>query len=57
MNNHNKDLIQRSLEMVQYNMNVVKSMKTAPETANYNRSAYNAGSMMGSAQKGFDAKQ
>lgn len=57
VNNHNKDLIQRSLEMVQYNMNVVKSMKTAPETANYNRNAYNSGSMMGGAQKSFDAKQ
>lgn len=57
VNEHNRDLIQRSLEMVQYNMNVVKSMKTAPETANYTKSAYNAGSIMGGSQKGFDTKQ
>lgn len=57
VNEHNRDLIARSLEMVQYNMNVVKSLKTAPETANYTRGAYNAGSTIGGGQKSFDAKQ
>lgn len=57
VNEHNKDLIARSLEMIQYNMNVVKSMKAAPETANYTRGAYNAGSTIGGSQKSFDAKQ
>lgn len=57
VNEHNRDLITRSLEMVQYNMNVVKSLKTAPETANYTRGAYNAGSTIGGGQKSFDAKQ
>jgi len=31
-------------------------MKAAPETANYNRSAYNAGDVMG-VNRGFDTKQ
>lgn len=57
VNEHNRDLITRSLEMVQYNMNVVKSMKAAPETANYTRGAYNAGSTIGSSQNSFNAKQ
>ena len=57
VNNQNRELIQSSLEMVQYNMNVLKSMKAAPETANYTREAFNSGSTMGYEQKGFDAKQ
>lgn len=57
VNEHNRDLITRSLQMVEYNMNVIKSMKCAPETANYTREAYNAGNTMGSVQKSFDAKQ
>lgn len=57
VNDQNRDLIQSSLEMIQYNMNVLKSMKAAPETANYTRDAFNSGSTMGSIQKSFDAKQ
>lgn len=57
VNDHNRDLIARSLEMVQYNMNVIKSMKAAPETANYTRGAYNAGSTIGGSQSSFNAKQ
>ena len=57
VNNQNRELIQSSLEMVQYNINVLKSMKAAPETANYTREAFNSGSTMGYEQKGFDAKQ
>lgn len=57
VNEHNRDLIARALEMVQYNMNVVKSMKTAPETANYTKGAYNAGNTIGNSQSSFNAKQ
>lgn len=57
VNGHNQDLITRSLEMIQYNMNVVKSMKTAPETANYTKGAYNAGNTIGGNQSSFNAKQ
>lgn len=57
VNNQNRELIQSSLDMIQYNMNVLKSLKAAPETANYTREAYNSGSTVGTEQNGFDAKQ
>ena len=42
VNNRNRELIQSSLDKVQYNMNILKSMKAAPETANYTKGAYNS---------------
>lgn len=56
VNEQNKELIAHSLEMVAFDMNLIHSMKAAPETANYNRGAYNAGDVMGSARSDFDAK-
>lgn len=55
-NEQNKVLIESSLEMVQFDINILQSMKAAPETANYNRNAYNSGSIMGMSQRGFDSK-
>ena len=57
VNEQNKELIQRSLEMVEFDLNLIQSMKTAPQTANYNRGAYNSGLVMGTNRGGFDAKQ
>ena len=57
VNEHNSELLQESLEMIAFEMNLVQSMKTAPETANYNRGAYSAGDTMGVSSRGFDAKQ
>lgn len=57
VNIHNGQLLNEALEMVQYEMNVLQAMKAAPETANYNRSAYNDGSVIGATRSGFDAKQ
>lgn len=57
INEQNRVLIQNSLEMVEFDMNMLQSMKTAPETANYNRGACNTGEHMGVRKKGFDAKQ
>lgn len=57
VNEHNRDLIQKSLEMVEFDMNLIQSMKSAPQTANYTRSAYNSGAVMGRGNGGFDAKQ
>ena len=57
VNEQNRDLLQNSLEMVQFEMNLLQSLKTAPETADYNSSAYANGSIMGSGTKRFDAKQ
>ena len=57
VNEQNRELIQSALEMVQFNMNLIHSMKMAPETANYNRGAYNTGDVIGMNRKSFDAKQ
>ncbi|MBD5522642.1 MAG: flagellar protein FlgN [Lachnospiraceae bacterium] len=57
VNNQNRELIQSALDMVRFNMNLMHSMKAAPETANYNRGAYNTGDVIGVNRKSFDAKQ
>ncbi|MBR5422107.1 MAG: flagellar protein FlgN [Lachnospiraceae bacterium] len=57
VNEQNRELLQSSLEMVQFEMNLLQSLKTAPETADYNSSAMSSGAIMGSGTKRFDAKQ
>ena len=57
VNEQNRELLQNSLEMVQFEMNLLQSLKTAPETADYNSNAYSTGTIMGSGTKRFDAKQ
>lgn len=57
INNQNRELISHALEMVEFDMNLIQTMKKAPETAEYNRGAYNTGSSMGISRSGFDAKQ
>ena len=57
VNEQNRELIQNALEMVEFDMNMLQAMKTAPETANYNKGAYNTGSYMGAEMSGFDARQ
>ena len=43
--------------MVEFDMSMLQAMKTAPETANYNKGAYNTGAHMGVGGGGFDARQ
>ena len=57
VNEQNKELIKQSLEMVEFDLNLIQAMKSAPQTANYTRSAYNTGAVMGRSNGGFDAKQ
>ena len=57
VNEQNRELLTNALEMVEFDMNLLQSVKTAPETANYNKGAYTSGSLMGVGQNGFDAKQ
>lgn len=57
VNEQNRELIENSLEMVEFDMNVLQAYKAAPETANYTNNAYSAGTYMGSNKGGFDAKQ
>ena len=57
INDRNRELLENALEMVQFDMNLLQSLKTAPETADYNSSAYSTGTIMGSGTKRFDTKQ
>ncbi|MCR5788348.1 MAG: flagellar protein FlgN [Lachnospiraceae bacterium] len=57
INEHNQDLISHSLEMVEFDLNMLQALRQAPETANYGRSGYSAGDVLGSLSGGFDAKQ
>lgn len=57
VNEQNKELLENSLEMIAFDMNLLQAMKQAPETANYNRGAYNVGTTMGDLPGKFDAKQ
>ena len=57
VNDQNRVLLKNSLDMVQFEMNLLQSMRQAPETADYNKDAYSTGTIMGSGTKRFDAKQ
>ncbi len=56
INNQNRELIQSSLEMVEFEMNMLQSLRRAPETADYNKGAINTGNTFGSGTKRFDSK-
>jgi len=56
VNEQNEELLRNALEMVEFEMNLIQASKSAPETANYNRGAYNAGDIMG-VNQGFDTRQ
>ena len=57
INEQNRELIKNAMEMVEFDLNVIQSLKTAPETANYNKGAFTSGDMMGVNEGRFDAKQ
>lgn len=54
-NESNKVLLQESLDMVQFEINLLQNMKMAPETANYNKNDYTHEVYVGPGS--FDAKQ
>ena len=56
INESNQELINQSLEMVQFDLNLLRSMRQAPQTNNYGRDAVSSGGTLGSV-RGFDAKQ
>lgn len=56
INEQNQNLINHALEMIDFDLNLMRSMKQAPQTANYGRSAISTGGRLGSVG-GFDAKQ
>lgn len=55
INEQNQTLLNQALDMVEFDLTLFRSMRTAPETANYNKNAYNTGELLGGS--GFDAKQ
>ena len=55
MNQQNQVLLNQAMEMVDFDLTLFRSLRQAPETANYNRSAYATGDILPSG--GFDAKQ
>lgn len=57
VNQHNQELIQQSLDIVEFDLQLIQSLRCAPQTANYNKGAYTAGTIMGVGIGNFDAKQ
>lgn len=57
INEQNQELIKSALELVEFDLNLIKGLKAAPQTAEYNKGAMNAGTIMGMPVGGFDAKQ
>lgn len=55
INDLNSQLLAQAMELAEFDITLFKSMRQAPETANYNKNAYNTGDILGSS--GFDAKQ
>ena len=54
-NQENELLLRKAIELVEFDITLFKSMRQAPETANYNKNAYSTGTLLGGS--GFDAKQ
>jgi flagellar biosynthesis/type III secretory pathway chaperone len=57
INEQNRELLGSALELIAFDMNLIQAMRHGPETANYDRGAYNAGGTLRVESGGFDAKQ
>ena len=57
VNEQNRGLISSALEMVEFDLNLIRGMKAAPETAQYTSGAISAGNRLGVPSGRFDAKQ
>ncbi len=57
VNGQNQELLKSSLEMVEFELNVLQASSRAPETANYTKAAGTSGDVIGNYRGGFDAKQ
>ena len=57
VNGQNQELLKSSIEMVQFEMNIIQASKRAPQTANYSRAADTTGECLGYTSGGFDAKK
>jgi flagellar biosynthesis/type III secretory pathway chaperone len=57
VNERNQMLLGDKLEMVNFNLNMIRAVRSAPQTANYTKNAYNDGQVLGIFRGGFDTKQ
>lgn len=55
VNDNNKVLLQESMEMIEFELNLVKNSVVAPQTGNYSKGAYEQAHSYGAGS--FDAKQ
>ncbi len=55
INQQNEVLLQQAMEMTEFDLTLFRSMRQAPTTANYDKSANTTGDLLGSG--GFDARQ
>ena len=55
INQQNQILLKQAMELAEFDITLFRSMRQAPETANYDRNACNTGMRLGTS--GFDAKQ
>ena len=55
LNFQTQNLLRQALEMVEFDITLLKSAKQAPQTSNYGRNAETTGDILGN--RGFDAKQ
>lgn len=53
-NQQNVILLNQAIEMTEFDITLMKSMRQAPETANYDKNAYNTGTLLGNS--GFDSR-
>jgi flagellar biosynthesis/type III secretory pathway chaperone len=57
LNDKNQMLLSEKIELVNFNINMIRAMRSAPQTANYTKNAYNDGQVLGIFRGGFDMKQ
>ncbi|MCR4567775.1 MAG: flagellar protein FlgN [Pseudobutyrivibrio sp.] len=55
LNFQNQNLLRQAIEMVEFDITLLKSAKQAPQTSNYGKDAETTGNLLG--KSGFDAKQ
>jgi len=55
INKENETLLNQSMEMLEYDINLIRSTRVAPTTANYDRYAYNTDTILPSG--GFNVTQ
>ncbi|MGN0318270.1 MAG: flagellar protein FlgN [Lachnospira sp.] len=55
VNDNNKILLQQSMDMIEFELNLAKNSMVAPQTGNYGKSAYEETGTLG--RGSFDAKQ